>query len=124
MNSYAGGVAPFWSAILTFHSLDRGGQLFSTSPEVFRMQVGALLEARIPIVPLEQNSASRRRGRFSNSEVDQNAIAPRALPPASSTLPVERNWRWSVKTPILSTCRASSNFIFAAGFGSPGPPGR
>jgi hypothetical protein len=54
MNSYAGGVAPFWSAILTFHSLDRGGQLFSTSPEVFRMQVGALLEARIPIVPLEQ----------------------------------------------------------------------
>ena len=42
------------SAILTWHSLDRTGRLYSTPPDVFRMQVEALLEGGLRFVSLDQ----------------------------------------------------------------------
>jgi peptidoglycan/xylan/chitin deacetylase (PgdA/CDA1 family) len=40
--------------ILTYHSLDESGRLFSTPPSVFRRQVRALLDSRLQPAPLDQ----------------------------------------------------------------------
>jgi peptidoglycan/xylan/chitin deacetylase (PgdA/CDA1 family) len=47
-------------AILTYHSIDRSGSVLSISPELFAWQMGALADAGIPVVPL--NEVRRRAG--------------------------------------------------------------
>jgi peptidoglycan/xylan/chitin deacetylase (PgdA/CDA1 family) len=42
------------SAILTYHSLDVSGSVLSTSPALFRRQMGFLAASGIPVVPLDQ----------------------------------------------------------------------
>jgi peptidoglycan/xylan/chitin deacetylase (PgdA/CDA1 family) len=42
------------SAILTWHSVDGSGSPISIAPDVFREQVEALAESRIPVVPLRE----------------------------------------------------------------------
>ena len=46
------------SAIVTFHSIDNSGSVISFPPAAFRRQIERLAESGIPVVPLEQVTAT------------------------------------------------------------------